>query len=92
MSGKNFPDIERGDVRLVDLDEDFGEGGVDVYRLTELSQGGAEGDVGKFMALFYDELTEGAKEKACCNIFHAPIALNVFIIPRPWNDYSKALE
>lgn len=46
MSGKNFPDIGRGDVRLVDLDEDFGEGGVDVHRLAELSQGGAEGDVG----------------------------------------------
>ena len=41
MSGKKFPDIGRGDVRLVDLDEDFGEGGMDVYRLTELSQGGA---------------------------------------------------
>ena len=33
-------------MRLVDFDEDFGEGGVDVHRLTELSQGGAEGDVG----------------------------------------------
>ena len=28
-------------MRLVDLDEDFGEGGVDVHRLAELAQGGA---------------------------------------------------
>ena len=31
---------------LVDLDEDFGEGGVDVYGLAELLEGGTEGDVG----------------------------------------------
>ena len=31
---------------LVDLDEDFGEGGVDVYGLAELLEGGTEGDEG----------------------------------------------
>ena len=42
--------------------------------------------------IIYDELTEGAKEKALRNITLAPIVLNVLVDTSNCFHYSKALE